>query len=146
MPVLQEFKKFILRGNVVDLAVGVVIGAAFGKIVDSLVKDIFMPVVGVLPGGFDISRQAITFRDATIAWGNFLQTIITFVIVGWCMFLVVKGMNALHKYVVKDEVEKAAIPEPTPTEVLLAEIRDLLRGRKDQTSSTEGPGAAAPGP
>src|SRR5436190_18187051 len=83
------FKKFILRGNVVDLAVGVVIGAAFGKIVDSLVKDIFMPVVGLLTGGFDISKQVLQYKDSTIAWGNFLQTIITFVIVGWCMFMVV---------------------------------------------------------
>lgn len=130
MPVLQEFKKFILRGNVVDLAVGVVIGAAFGKIVESLVKDIFMPVVGLATGGFDVSQQVLQYKDSRIAWGNFLQTIITFVIVGWCMFLVVKGMNTLHKYMGKDEVEKAAVPEPTETEKLLAEIRDLLKERK----------------
>ena len=129
MSMLQEFKKFILRGNVVDLAVGVVIGAAFGKIVDSLVKDIFMPVVGLLTGGFDVSKQSYQYKDATIAWGNFLQTIITFVIVGWCMFMVVKGMNTLHKYVAKGEEEKA--PEPTPTEKLLGEIRDLLKERKE---------------
>jgi large conductance mechanosensitive channel len=129
MAVLQEFKKFIMRGNVVDLAVGVVIGAAFGKIVDSLVKDIFMPIVGLLTGGFDVSKQAITYKDATLAWGNFLQTIITFVIVGWCMFMVVKGMNALHKYVMKDADQKPDA-EMTPTEKLLAEIRDLLKARE----------------
>ena len=123
----QEFKKFILRGNVVDLAVGVVIGTAFGKIVDSLVRDIFMPVVGVITGGFDVSAQTLTLHgDAKLAWGMFVQSLITFVIVGFCMFLVVKGMNALHKYVLKDD-SPAALPEPTPTEKLLMEIRDLLK-------------------
>lgn len=123
----NEFKKFILRGNVVDLAVGIVIGTAFGKIVDSLVKDIFMPVVGLITGGFDVSAQKVTmYKDAQLAWGAFVQTLITFVIVGFCMFLVVKGMNALHKYVLKDE-EGAKVVEPTPTEKLLTEIRDLLK-------------------
>ena len=126
MSIGQEFKKFILRGNVVDLAVGVVIGAAFGNIVQSLVKDIFMPVVGLLTGGFDVSGQQLTLHgDAKLGWGNFLQTLITFLIIGFCMFLVVKGVNALHKYMVKQEPE--VVPEPTPTEKLLAEIRDLLK-------------------
>ena len=125
---LQEFKKFILRGNVVDLAVGVVIGAAFGKIVESLVRDIFMPVVGLITGGFDISRQTFQYKDATIAWGNFLQTIITFVIVGWCMFMVVKGMNKMQAVMGKDEAPKPP-PEPTAQEKLLAEIRDLLKAK-----------------
>jgi large conductance mechanosensitive channel len=121
MPMLTEFKKFILRGNVVDLAVGVVIGAAFTKIVDSLVKDIFMPIVGLLTGGFDISGQSFTlYGDAKLYWGNFAQTLITFVIVGFCMFLVVKGMNAMNK------PEEAKPTEPTASEKLLTEIRDLL--------------------
>jgi large conductance mechanosensitive channel len=122
----EEFKKFILRGNVVDLAVGIVIGTAFGKIVDSLVKDIFMPIVGVLTGGLDASGLTITlYKDAKLYWGNFVQALITFLIVGFCMFLVVKGVNALHKYVLKDE--EAKVVEPTPTEKLLTEIRDLLK-------------------
>lgn len=121
MALLDEFKKFIMRGNVVDLAVGVVIGAAFTKIVDSLVKDLFMPVVGLVTGGFDVSGQYVTLSgDAKLYWGNFVQTLITFVIVGFCMFLVVKGMNALNR------PAEPKPPEPTPTEKLLAEIRDLL--------------------
>src|SRR5580704_10590027 len=99
---IEEFKKFILRGNVVDLAVGIVIGSAFGKVVDSLVKDMFMPIIGVVTGGFDVSGQSLTlYKDAKLGWGQFIQTIITFLIVGFCMFLVVKGMNSLHKYFLK---------------------------------------------
>ncbi|MCI0699794.1 MAG: large-conductance mechanosensitive channel protein MscL [Planctomycetia bacterium] len=123
----EEFKKFILRGNVVDLAVGIVIGTAFSKIVDSLVKDIFMPIIGVMTGGLDISKQTVHLSgEVNLAWGSFLQAILNFVIIGFCMFLVVKGINALHKYVLKEEEAKPA-PEPTPTEKLLAEIRDLLK-------------------
>jgi large conductance mechanosensitive channel len=125
MGMVQEFKAFILRGNVVDLAVGVVIGAAFGKIVDSLVKDIFMPVIGLLLGGFDVSRLSVTlWGDATIHYGSFLQTVINFVIIGFCLFLVVKGMNRLQRK------EEAKVPEPTPTEKLLAEIRDAIKAGK----------------
>jgi large conductance mechanosensitive channel len=127
MAMLQEFKKFILRGNVVDLAVAVVIGGAFSKIIDSLVADVFMPVVGVLTGGVDVSQMRVRlYGEAYIGWGKFLQTVINFVIIGFCMFLVVKGINALHKHVLKDE-DPAAAPEPPPTEKLLAEIRDLLK-------------------
>jgi large conductance mechanosensitive channel len=134
MPVLEEFKKFILRGNVVDLAVGVVIGTAFSKIVDSVVADMFMPIVGVMTGGLDISQMRTQLHgDAYLAWGKFLQTVINFLIVGFCMFMVVKGINALHKYVLKEEEKKAAA-EPTPTEKLLAEIRDLLKEISPQAS------------
>jgi large conductance mechanosensitive channel len=123
---IEEFKKFILRGNVVDLAVGIVIGAAFGKVVDSLVKDMFMPIIGVITGGFDVTGQTLTlYKDAKLGWGQFIQTIITFLIVGFCMFLVVKGMNSLHKYLLKNEETKPQ--EATPTEKLLTEIRDLLK-------------------
>ena len=126
---LDEFKKFILRGNVVELAVGIVIGAAFGKVVDSLVKDIFMPAVGMLTGGFDISKQTIhVYGDVYIGWGAFLQAVINFVIIAFCLFLVVKGMNTLHKRFASDQVDNP--PEPTPTEKLLAEIRDLLKEQK----------------
>ncbi len=127
-PFLDEFRKFILRGNVVDLAVGVVIGAAFGKIVDSLVADLFMPVVGVLTGGFNVEgMSAHLYGDAHLKWGRFLQTVINFVIIGFCMFLVVVGMNRLQQHVVKQEA--AAPQEPTTAEKLLAEIRDLLKAK-----------------
>jgi large conductance mechanosensitive channel len=138
---LDEFKKFILRGNVVDLAVGIVIGTAFGKIVDALVKDVFMPLVGLLTGGFDVSKQTLhLYGDANLAWGSFLQSVINFLIIGFCMFLVVKGVNALHKYVLKDEEAKPV--EPTPTEKLLTEIRDLLK----QGAGANVPAQPAPEP
>jgi large conductance mechanosensitive channel len=138
MPVLQEFKKFILRGNVVDLAVGVVIGTAFTKIVDALVADLFMPIVGVLTGGIDVSQMRFKlYGDAYLGWGKVAQAVLNFVIIGFCMFLVVKGINALHKYVLKDEAA-APPPEPTATEKLLTEIRDLL---KEQKGTTSGPPA-----
>ncbi|MBA4067263.1 MAG: large conductance mechanosensitive channel protein MscL [Isosphaera sp.] len=134
MAVLDEFKKFILRGNVVDLAVGVVIGTAFSKVVDSLVADIFLPVVGVLTGGVDVRAQRVRlYGEAYLAWGNFLQMVINFVLIGFCMFLVVKGINALHKYVLDAEVEQK--PEATPpAERLLAEIRDLLKEQRDRAA------------
>jgi len=136
---LEEFKKFILRGNVVDLAVGIVIGAAFGKVVESLVKDVFMPLVGVATGGVDVSGLSFTlYKDAKLNWGSFVQTIITFIIVGFCMFLAVKGMNALHRYVLKDDAAQPV--EPTPTEKLLTEIRDLLK----QQAAASGPPEAKP--
>jgi len=123
----EEFKKFIMRGNVVDLAVGLVIGAAFTKIVDSMVKDLFMPIIGLITGGFDVSGQTVTlYGDAKLGWGNFVQAVISFVIVGLCMFLVVKGMNKLKE---SKSAEPAPPPEPSPTEKLLGEIRDLLRDR-----------------
>lgn len=123
-----EFQAFILRGNVVDLAVGVVIGAAFSKIVDSVVADLFLPVVGLLTGGFNIAGQTLTlYGDATLRWGNLLQTVIHFLIVGFCMFLVVKGMNRLTG---RAPAAPPPPPEPTPAEKLLAEIRDLLRERR----------------
>ncbi|MBY0513435.1 MAG: large-conductance mechanosensitive channel protein MscL [Gemmataceae bacterium] len=127
---VNEFKKFILRGNVVDLAVGIVIGAAFGKVVDSLVADLFMPMVGVLTGGLDLTGMSTgLYGDARLHWGKFLQAILNFVIVGFCMFLVVKGMNALHHRFLKEEAAKPP-PEPSPAEKLLAEIRDLLKSRQ----------------
>jgi large conductance mechanosensitive channel len=116
----DEFKKFIMRGNVVDLAVGLVIGAAFTGIVNSLVKDIFMPIIGLITGGFDVSNQVVGYKDARIGWGSFVQMIINFVIIGFCLFLVVKAMNRLMKR------EDNKPPEPTATEKLLVEIRDLL--------------------
>ena len=122
----DEFKKFIMRGNVIDLAVGVVIGAAFAKIIDALVADIFMPIIGLATGGFDVSGQSATLHgDAKLLWGHFLQMVINFVIIGFCLFLVVKGVNILQTRMLKAEEAKPV--EPTPSEKLLAEIRDLLK-------------------
>ena|SRR5437868_2626482 len=131
MKFIHEFKAFVLRGNVVDLAVGVIIGAAFGKIVSSLVNDIIMPPIGLLLGKVDFKNLAFTLREATapdgkgavvIHYGAFLNTIIEFGIIAFCVFLLIKGINALIKK------EEAKAP-PTQTEQLLAEIRDLLKSR-----------------
>lgn len=129
---LDEFRTFILRGNVVDLAVGIVIGAAFGKVVDSLVADVFMPIIGLLTGGFNVSNQSVhVYGDVVLKWGAFLQTVINFIIIGFCMFLVVKGMNQLYQRVEEKEAEPKPA-EPSPTEQLLAEIRDLLKREQDR--------------
>ena len=124
MSLVSEFKAFIMRGNVVDLAVGVVIGAAFGKVVESIVKDVFMPIIGVLTGGIDFSSRTITLSgDAKIGIGSVIQALINFVIIGACLFLVVKLMNTINK-------KPAALPtEPTTSEKLLAEIRDSLKNK-----------------
>lgn len=138
---LQEFKKFAMRGNVVDLAVGVVIGAAFGKIVESLVNDIIMPVIGKISGGLDFSnyflgltsasRAAPTYEaakkaGATLGYGNFITVAVGFVIVAFVLFLVIRGMNRMTK---KEQAAPAPPPPPTREQLLLAEIRDLLKAR-----------------
>jgi large conductance mechanosensitive channel len=133
----EEFKKFIMRGNVVDLAIGIVIGAAFTAIVNSLVKDIFMPIVGLITGGFDVSSQTVTlYHDAKLGWGNFVQSIIVFLIVAFCLFLVVRGMNELKE---KGWVESPPPPEPTATEKLLTEIRDLLKKQAGENPQPANP-------
>jgi large conductance mechanosensitive channel len=135
--VLEEFKKFAMRGNVVDLAVGVIIGAAFGTIVNSLVADIIMPLIGAATGGLDFSNhfiklssnippEATSLADArkhgaVLAWGNFLTLVINFIIIAWALFFVVKGINRLYR-------PDPAAPAPPPRDVeLLTEIRDLLK-------------------
>lgn len=140
---LKEFKEFALKGNVIDLAVGVIIGAAFGKIVTSLVDDIILPPIGVILGGLDFSSYYIPLSDkvapglalakakevgAVLAWGNFLTVTLNFAIVAFCIFLVVKAINTAKKRL---EAEKAAAPAPGPTEdvKLLTEIRDLLKSK-----------------
>ena len=137
MPMLQEFKEFAMKGNVVDLAVGVIIGAAFGKIVESLVTDIFMPIVGAIIGGLDFSNYFVGLsaavnapalvdakkQGAVLAYGSFLTITINFIIIAFILFLVIKGMNRLKK---NEEAKPAPVAE-TPADVkLLAEIRDLL--------------------
>jgi len=133
MGMMSEFKSFAMKGNVVDMAVGVVIGGAFGKIVTSLVNDIIMPPIGVMIGGVDFSDLAITIQEATaetpavtINWGNTAQTILNFLIIAFAIFMVVKGMNNMKK---KEEEAPAAPAKPSNEEVLLTEIRDALKNK-----------------
>ena len=134
---LEEFKKFALRGNVVDLAVGVIIGAAFGTIVTSLVGDVIMPVIGAMTGGLDFSnyylalsakvQSGLAYADAkkqgaVLGWGQFLTVALNFLIVAWVLFMAIKGINKLKK-----EEPPAPATGPTPEVKLLSEIRDLLK-------------------
>lgn len=130
MSIINEFKQFAVKGNVVDMAVGIIIGAAFGKIVASVVSDVMMPPLGYILSGINFSNLAFTLAEATpdhaavtIAYGKFIQTIIDFTITAFAIFLLVKGINNLKK---KQEAA-AAVEPPSKQEVLLAEIRDLLK-------------------
>ncbi len=134
MSMIKEFKEFAMRGNVVDLAVGVIIGGAFGKITTSMVNDIIMPPIGMLLGKVDFKELKLTILEATetsaavtINYGAFINTLIDFVLVAFALFLVIKAMNTMKK---KEATAPAAPPAPTPTESLLAEIRDALRARQ----------------
>ena len=136
---LKEFREFAMKGNVVDLAVGVIIGAAFGAIVSSLVGDVIMPVIGAITGGLDFSNYFIPLSDkvtaaslveakkqgAVLAWGSFLTLVINFVIIAWVLFLVIRGMNKMLR---KEKAEEAP-PAPSKEEVLLTEIRDILKAK-----------------
>ena len=125
---IKEFKEFISRGNVVDLAVGVIIGGAFGKIVTSLVNDILMPIVGILLGGIDFSSLSITIKDAHILYGSFIQNVIDFLIVAFCIFLFVKFMNEISKIGHRNNKKKEEKVEVQETELtILKEIRDTLK-------------------
>jgi large conductance mechanosensitive channel len=133
MSMLKEFRDFAIRGNVVDLAVGVIIGAAFGKIVSSLVGDIFMPVLGLVTGGINFSDMTITLKDAAgsrpavlLAYGKFLQATFDFVIVAFAIFMFIKAINRFKSRL---DAAAPAAAGPTPTEQLLAEIRDLLKSK-----------------
>jgi large conductance mechanosensitive channel len=135
---LEEFNKFALRGNVADLAIGVIIGAAFGAIVNSLVADILSPIIGALTGGFDFSNYFVALssrvtadslaeakkQGAVLAWGSFVTLVINFIIIAWVLFLVVKLMNRMMRS------EAAKPPAPTRQEELLTEIRDLLKSER----------------
>jgi large conductance mechanosensitive channel len=130
---ISEFKAFAMKGNVVDMAIGVIIGGAFGKIVGSMVSDVMMPVIGLATGGISFKDQSVVLKAATVDgpavtlnYGAFIDTIIQFVIVAFCLFVVIKGMNAAKK---KEAAAPAAPPAPPRQEVLLEEIRDLLRKR-----------------
>jgi large conductance mechanosensitive channel len=137
---LKEFKEFAMRGNVVDLAIGIVIGAAFGAIVNSLVADVFMPLIGAATGGLDFSNYYLPLSDkvtagslaeakkqgAVLAWGNFVTLMINFIIIAWVLFMVVKLMNRMRR---KEIEEPKKEPEMSKEEVLLTEIRDLLKAK-----------------
>ncbi len=134
MGMISEFKKFAMKGNVVDMAVGIIIGAAFGKIVSSFVNDILMPPLGILLGGMDFKELALTIKEATgdqtavtLNYGSFIQTAIDFIIIAFAIFMMIKAMNRLSR---KEEAKPAAPPKPTVEQELLTEIRDLLK--KDQ--------------
>ncbi|MCC6385418.1 MAG: large-conductance mechanosensitive channel protein MscL [Bacteroidia bacterium] len=123
MGLISEFKTFALKGNVLDMAVGIIIGAAFGKIVSALVDNILMPVIGIMMQGKDFSELAVQVGDASVKYGLFIQNTIDFIIIAFVLFLIIKGANNLKKK------EEAPPPPagPTPTEKLLTEIRDSLR-------------------
>lgn len=131
MSLMKEFKEFAVKGNAIDMAVGIVLGVAFGKIITSLVSDIIMPPIGILIGGVNFSNLVLTLKEATgsakavtLNYGVFIDTIIQFIIIAFSIFIVVKGINSLKR---KKEEKPAAPPAPPRQEVLLAEIRDLLK-------------------
>jgi large conductance mechanosensitive channel len=131
MSMMSEFRAFAMRGNVVDMAVGIVIGGAFGKIVSSFVNDVLMPPIGMALGGVDFSDLAMTLKEAsgdaaavTLNYGSFIQTVVDFIIIAFAIFMVVKGMNSLKK---KEEAAPPPPPKPSAEETLLTEIRDLLK-------------------
>lgn len=131
MKLFKEFKSFAMKGNVVDMAVGIIIGAAFGKIVTSLVNDVLMPPIGTLIGGIDFGNLSITIKQAAenspavvLKYGLFINTIIDFIIVAWSIFMLIKVLNSLKR---KEEAKQAPPPKPTEEVVLLGEIRDILK-------------------
>ncbi|MEI7981850.1 MAG: large-conductance mechanosensitive channel protein MscL [Bacteroidota bacterium] len=140
MKILKEFREFAMKGNVVDMAVGIIIGAAFGKIVGSVVNDVIMPPIGLLVGGIDFKDIVVNMKDAvtdpatgkvikaavTIKIGNFIQTVVDFLIVAFAIFLIIKGINQLNRKKPAEETPET-IPAPTKDQELLTEIRDLLK-------------------
>lgn len=139
MKIIQEFKEFAVKGNAFDLAVGVVIGAAFGKIVSSIVSDIMLPSIGIIIGGINFTGLKIVLKEVVVdtagkisneavvlTYGNFIQTCFDFLIIAFSIFLVIKAINSFKR---REEHKPVIIPEPTPEERLLAEIRDLLKSK-----------------
>jgi large conductance mechanosensitive channel len=127
MGFIKEFKEFAVKGNVMDMAVGVIIGGAFGKIVTSLVDNVLMPIIGTLTGGINFSNLAVTVGEANIQYGLFIQNVIDFLIVAFCIFLMLKGINKMNRK--KEEPAEPAAPAGPTQEELLAEIRDLLKNK-----------------
>ena len=134
--IIYEFKDFIARGNVMDLAVGVIIGGAFGKIVSSLVNDMIMPIIGLILGGIDFSDLKFVIKEATektpeasIKYGLFIQNIVDFLIIAFVIFVMVKGINTIRKIKDNENLEESSEPTPTKEEILLTEIRDILKNK-----------------
>lgn len=134
MQILKEFKEFAVKGNVIDMAVGIIVGAAFGKIVSSFVADVVTPPIGLLLGGVDFSNLAITLKAAAdglpavvLNYGKFIQTVVDFTIIAFAIFMAIKAINTMKR---KEEAAPATPPEPTKEEQLLTEIRDLLKEKK----------------
>lgn len=126
---VEDFKKFIARGNVIDLAVGVIIGSAFGKIVSSIVDDILMPILGAIIGGIDFTNLSIKIGDAVITYGNFIQNVIDFLIIAACIFFIVK---IFEKFERKEEEKEQEEPKKDEQIILLEEIRDLLKNKTEE--------------
>ena len=124
----KEFKEFISKGNVLDLAVGVIVGGAFGKIVTSLVDDIIMPIIGLIIGGIDFSGLSLKIGEATVKYGMFIQNIVNFLIIAFSIFLVVKAVNKMRRIKLEKE-EPPVEPKKSNEEILLTEIRDLLKNK-----------------
>jgi large conductance mechanosensitive channel len=141
MSLVKEFKEFAMRGNVVDMAVGIIIGGAFGKIVSSLVNDVIMPPIGMLLGGVNFTELKITIKEAsvdaagqainavTLNWGSFIQVVIDFLIIAFAIFMVIKGMNSIKKKKEEAPAAPETPPAPSKEEELLSEIRDLLKNK-----------------
>ncbi len=134
MSILKEFKEFAVKGNVVDMAVGIIIGAAFGKIVSSIVSDVIMPPIGLIIGGVDFSKLAITLKQASgdaaavvISYGKFIQTVVDFTIVAFAIFMLIKAINTLKR---KQEAAVQPPPGPSKEQLLLSEIRDILKEKR----------------
>ena len=139
MSFLSDFKQFAMRGNVVDMAVGIIIGAAFGKIVSSLVADIIMPPIGLLLSGVNFADLSITLKQASetepavvISYGKFIQTVVDFLIIAFSIFAIIRMMSKLER---KKKETPAATPTPTKEELLLTDIRDLLKQQNDEIAS-----------
>ena len=131
---IKEFKKFISKGNVVDLAVGVVIGSAFGKIVSSLVDNIIMPLVGIVIGGVDFTNLTLKLGDAKIEYGIFIQNVVDFLIVAFCIFIVIKAFNKITH---KEEKKEDTKPKKSDEVILLEEIRDLMKKENKKTTKSK---------
>ena len=125
---IKEFKEFISKGNVMDMAVGIIIGSAFTAIVNSLVDSILMPIIGAICGGFSVDQMSWKIGEATIGYGAFIQAIIGFLLIAWVLFMIIKALNKAKAAIVKEEEPAPEEPEETPADIaLLTEIRDLLK-------------------
>ncbi len=133
MSFIKEFKAFAMKGNVIDMAVGVIMGGAFGKIVSSLVSDVLMPLIGILTGGIDMNNLAFSVGEAEIKYGSFMQNVLDFLIISFSIFIMIKAMSRImHRKKAEEAVPMP--PAPSKEEELLAEIRDIIKSRQDKSN------------